>query len=216
MSLAIFIVTMVPMHSGGFFSDGARLLRFARGGEAAEFDALLMQIVASSTSGTRPRELDEAVLDRGLEVGERLGSPMTPFLHYYKYYYHLDRGAIEAAARHLDQVRAREEAYPKAYRPIIPLETAFFTAAYLGSAEAAQEWFDRAELNPVIPKAHILIAEAALAKSRADWPQVLAKVETARRELPKVMDAGIAVFWNDWLESMEAQAARTSPVDSLN
>jgi len=77
MSVAIFIITMVPMRSGGFFSDGARLLRFTRGGEAAELDALLMQIVASSTSGTRPRELDEAVLDRGLEVGERLGSPFS-------------------------------------------------------------------------------------------------------------------------------------------
>jgi hypothetical protein len=58
LSIVIFVVTAIPVHMGGFYSDGARILRLQRGGDKARFDVLTLKIITSSASGTRPKLLN--------------------------------------------------------------------------------------------------------------------------------------------------------------
>ncbi len=57
-SFGIFLVTLIPVRSGGFMSDGMQIIDVWRGGSAAVERSALMQIFAQSLDGVRPRDWD--------------------------------------------------------------------------------------------------------------------------------------------------------------
>ena len=48
---------LIPMHTGGFYSDGARVLNLWRDGAAGQLEMAVVSALARSVAGVRPREL---------------------------------------------------------------------------------------------------------------------------------------------------------------
>ena len=78
------------MHAGGFYTDGARVIRLLKGGDTGRFELLLLNAVTSASAGIRPRDLNKADLNEAVELGNKLNAPMTVYLHLYLHQAALD------------------------------------------------------------------------------------------------------------------------------
>lgn len=199
MSALIFIVTILPMHSGGFFSDGARLLNLIKGGQQTEIDLAILTTTTASSSGIRPRDLNIAPIQKILEAGYE--HPFIPYLHLYMHAHLSDQGKIEEAHQFL--LRAFEQIHhiPAGYQAILWLDLAFHQAYYQQNVAEAKASFQKAKISAVIPKHSVFKSEAAIAWGQQKYTLALQKAQVALEVLPQAMDAGGAIAEKEWLES---------------
>lgn len=191
MSLIIFIITIVPMHTAGFYTDGARALRFLRGGDTARFDTLLMSLISKSYSGIRPRLLNKEELLEASVLAQKLNTKMKVYIHYYQYQVSFDEGNLDEALIHLHHYLANIDSIPKGLQGSAYLDAAFFYAYAKKDLEQAENYWKQFVPSAIIPKAHVLATEAALSFLKKDYLKMNAAIEKARIELPNMMDRGI-------------------------
>ncbi|MET4076447.1 M50 family metallopeptidase [Hymenobacter sp. UYCo722] len=191
------VLTLIPMHTGGFYSDGARVLNLWRDGAAGQFEVAVVSAMARSVNGVRPRELPRQLLEAAATRPEEL--PFKLYVHYYLYLATLDAGQLEPAAHHLAEYRHRLAATPAALQGSGWLESAFFAAAYQHDLAAARTFMAQAK-----PSAHIEAdvwprAEAALARLAGDADRARTHAQAALQALPSNLDQGSAHFYAEWL-----------------
>lgn len=191
------VLTLVPMHTGGFYSDGARVLNLWRDGAAGQFEMAVVSALARSVAGVRPRELPRTLLEAAAARPEEL--PFKLYVHYFLYLAALDAGRLELAAHHLAEYRQRLADTPAALQGTGWLESAFFAAAYQHDLAAAQAFMAQAR-----PSAHIAPdvrprAEAALARLAGDADRARTQAQAALHALPNSLDQGSARFYAEWL-----------------
>lgn len=191
LSAVIFLATVIPVHAGGFYSDGARILRLQRGGDTARFDILMLQIITSSTAGTRPAELAYEELTEALELARKLNAPFEVYLHSYFHQAAFDRGDIELAEKHLQDYVRGAESIPQGIRSVVWLDAAFFYAFARKDLQLANSYWDQFQPSAIIPKAQILATEAALAWLKKEKEIARNKTLSAISELPGMMDKGV-------------------------
>ncbi|HAI76957.1 MAG TPA: hypothetical protein DCM08_11990 [Microscillaceae bacterium] len=201
MSLGLFLVSALPYHAGGFFSDGARILNMLSGGIKARREAIILSIISQSTSGIRPRDLSQSLLEEGLSVSEEW--KVKPYIHYYLYLAALDKQDIATAAQHLDIYSDYVSEMPEAYRGTVYFENAFFKSYFLKDVAGAQDCLNKAKPCAIIPKHLIYKAEAALSWAQGHWEDASQKAALALAELPKSMDKGTAVAEQEWLLAIQ-------------
>ncbi|MGB3543281.1 MAG: hypothetical protein WBA11_10180, partial [Rubrivirga sp.] len=141
MSLFIGVATVFPGRTGGFLTDGARLVRLAKGGPAADREAALMSVLSESTAGTRPRDWNADLLEDAVALEDE--DPMETSAHSLAMLHALDAGDGDAARRHLERRIELWNATPTAIRGIIASDAAFFEAAVRHDAARARTWLDR-------------------------------------------------------------------------
>lgn len=200
LSALIALITLVPMRSGGFLSDGARMLQLLRGGPKAFVDVVCLRVIAQSFSGTRPRDIDPQPLLEA--VAQPLSSHFTVYLHGFLYLHYLDKGLVEKAGEHLDHYTSGVAEVPKGYQSVIYLENVWFEALYRKDAAAARKYWEQVVAGAFIPKTQVHRAAAALAFAEGDHSGAVKKVEEALLELPRSMDKGAAVAEREWLEQL--------------
>lgn len=61
-SLALGVLTLLPMRAGGFYSDGARILRLMRNDEETQREVALMALTGMTMGGARPRDWDAGLV----------------------------------------------------------------------------------------------------------------------------------------------------------
>ncbi|NJL12952.1 MAG: hypothetical protein HC913_08120 [Microscillaceae bacterium] len=195
---------MIPMRSGGFYSDGGRILNLWRGGYAAQIDTALLTAYAHLVSGMRPKAISPLLLLEALELPQE--SPFKGYLHNLLHHHYLDKGEMEMAAHHLEKYETYLQEIPEGYQASFWLDKAFFLAFVARDAEAAQQAFDQARLNPAIAKSVVYRVEAALALVHQNWEQAHYKAEMALKELANSIDKGSALAQKEWVEGIGAQA----------
>ena len=198
MSGAIFLTTIIPMRSGGFFSDGARMLNLLRGGPKAEVDLAILTSTAAATSGIRPRDMNIASLQKILDSGYE--HPFIPYLHLYLYAYLMDWGKSSEALVHLQKTVEQIDKIPAGYQATIWLEVAFYKAYYQQDLSEAEVAFQQAKISAIIPKHLIYKSEATIAWLKGERELALAKAQEAMKALDQSMDAGGAIAEKEWLE----------------
>ncbi|MCE2997434.1 MAG: site-2 protease family protein [Cyclobacteriaceae bacterium] len=206
LSLFIFAVTALPFHTGGFYSDGARVIRFMRGGDVARFDLLLLTIITGSASGIRPRDLPIPEILEAKELAEKLQAPMGVYLHSYHYQVELDTSDIENAEVHLQNYVKLADDVPGGIRNAVWLDAAFFYAAMKQDLEKAEFYWKQFEPSALIPKAMVLATEAAFSWLKNDKSAFEEKYHDALRELPNMLDKGVAIALRDQLEELRNRA----------
>jgi hypothetical protein len=204
LSALVFLITTLPMHTSGFYSDGARILRLLRGGEQAQFDVRLLKIITGSMGGIRPKDLDIKDLEDTQALAQRLGEPFGVYLHGYLHQACLDRGALDAAEQHLQRYIAEADQIPEGIRSSVWLDAAFFYAHIRRDRDEAEACWARFVPSALSPKALILATEAALSLLRGDATAAAAQRAAANRELPRMMDRGHAAALRVRLAEMEA------------
>lgn len=209
LSLLIFGLTALPFHAGGFYSDGARVIRFLRGGDVARFDLLLLKIITGSASGIRPRDLSLSELTEAKALAERLQAPMGVYLHAYHYQIEFDNNAIEQAEIHLQNYVKLADEVPGGMRNAVWLDAAFFYAAAKEDIQTAELYWKKFAPSALIPKAMVMATEAALFWLKNDTSSFEQKYDAAVRELPKMLDKGLSVALRDRLEELRSRVPKS-------
>lgn len=194
---AIALATLLPLHLGGFASDGARLLTFWRGGPASQLELAVLTVTGHSIAGTRPRHLPLAALQAALPLPDTL--PFKPYLYHYLYLAALDNGQVGQAAHYLTAYRERVPQLPAALQETVWLEAAFFAAAFTQDLPASYGFQQQAVPSALTAADIAFRVAAAQARLLGDAPQTRQQAQASLRALGRNMDQGSNAFYADWL-----------------
>lgn len=186
LSAVIGVSTLIPLQSGGFSSDGLRLLTLSRNNERARTEVTLLELMAQLRSGSSLEELPVGRIERAMEL------PSTPPVYrlsfaYYLYLYYAYREAYPRADELLRSVMAGLDCYPAGLRGAFYLEEAIFSALYRDDLPAAEAAYARYQPATFIQAIDSKMAEAALARARGDAARVGQLLTEMEAELPHVM-----------------------------
>ncbi len=203
LSALLFVISLLPMHTGGFSSDGARLLRLSRGGDAAKFDFLMVTYVSRSIAGIRAGAFDTEDLLAARELGEKINAPMKLYIDYYLFHAYFDRREYEKAESYLQHYLDNVEAIPEGMRGSAWLDAAFFYAVAFEDREKAMFYWNKYKPSALVPKAKALACEAVLALLHQQTDKALALVDQANAEWPHMLEKGIANALSDQLNTLK-------------
>jgi hypothetical protein len=204
MSLLIGMLTLLPSRTGGFYSDGARMLRLMRTSEDAEREVALIALTAMSVAGTRPREWDSALVAR--IAGIRDGGPFEVGGLQFAFAHALDRGDIDEARNHLEAALHRIGQLPPSARSSLLFAGATFFALFDADAPRARALLADAHDGPLSAPHRRRLAQAAISLAEGDVASALAAARTVPPLAARSFDRGAAVL-------DEALAARILAAD---
>jgi hypothetical protein len=202
LSAVIFLITAIPFHTGGFSSDGARVLRLYRGGAVARFEVLLLKIIATSSAGVRPSQWSVSELEEALTLAREIDAPMRVYLYYFFYHHALDTHNLSRAEEYLNHYITEADAVPPGIRAGIWIEAAFFYAHIKKDLDKATPYWNQYKPSSFIPKALVLGTEAALCQLRGETDQATSLCEKAMTEIPTMLDRGVAMSLKDQFQEM--------------
>jgi hypothetical protein len=202
LSLAIFVVTAVPLRSGGFMSDGMQLLQLRRNPAMVERRARLLALMGQGMAGVRPRDYDPDALAHAQAItGDETLYDVGVWL--YSYFHALDAGDMAAAERWLRRVEPRVDDYPDGFRQSLAIELALFEALQHGRVAPARAWLGRAR-GGVVDTSRRRLAEAALAAREGRRDDALSALAVADAKLNRSMDAGSTHLSADQISAVRA------------
>lgn len=201
-SAIVGFITLIPIHSGGFSSDGARMLRLWRGGDSARFEIMLLKIISTSMAGTRPSHYKLDELQEAQSLATKIDAPMGVYLQYYLFYHAFDCQDFERAEQHLARYLEQIEAIPEGVRGSVWVDAAFFYALVKKNEARAVEYLQRYKPSALIPRAMVLATEAGVANLRDDQEKTNRLVQQALAEIPNMIDRGVGIFLREKLLSL--------------
>lgn len=205
LSLAIFVVTAVPMRSGGFMSDGMQLRQLRRQPAMVERRARLLALMGQGLAGLRPRDYDRESLTHAQAItGDEALYDVGVWL--YSYFNSLDAGDVAAAEGFLARVEPLFDDYPDGFRQAIAIELALFEALHRRRLDQAHAWLARAR-GGVVDVSRRRLAEAAVAAREGRHDDALAALKAAEAKLGSSMDAGSTHLSADQVAGLRAELA---------
>jgi hypothetical protein len=204
LSFVIFLATAIPLKMGGFYTDGARVLRLQRGGDTARFESLVLKLTANTSSGMRPKSININDLEEALDIAKRLDEPFGVYIHGFLHQAAFDNGDMEKAEKHLLDYINEADNIPDGIRNSVWLDAAFFYAYAKRNLQEADRFWEQFKPAAMIPQAQIFATEAALSVLKNDNETALLKIENALKELPNMIDKGGAVALKEKLELMKS------------
>ena len=205
-SFLILLVTAIPVRAGGFMSDGMQFIEVARGGRAVEERQALLILMAQSLAGTRPRDLDAALIARALafdsaEPGRRIVARLYAYL-----------AAVDAqdgrAPEHAAWLAENIDGFPGGFRQSIAVELALHDASR-GDIEGLRRWVARAR-GGVVDGSRRALAEAHAAILEGDQARAQELLDRARANLSRGMDPGLNVLTAEQIDET-ARGLRNRP-----
>ncbi len=204
-SLAIGVVTLVPMHSGGFNTDGARILLLVRGGAAADRWCAISSLGAAQLSGVRPRDWDPQLLRRATDPAD--GSFDYVGAALMAYAAALDRGDISEAGRWIDGVLDAIECWPAPFRSFAYVDAAYFEGRHRRRAAEARAWLQQVKPGaPGFEKFALLRAQSAVLLAEGDRDAAAHAAREGLAEVDRRMHIAGAAGERELLEDLLAAA----------
>jgi acyl-CoA thioesterase FadM len=182
LGFAVTAVTLIPLHAGGFSSDGARIGMLLRGGPLAERWCAMALLVGASMAG-RLAETNPAIVARATalrdETVDALGAA------YLAYAYHLARGEHAQAGEQLTYALEHQQLFNEGVRPALLIEAAYFTARHRGDAVAARAYLQESKSSSVVEAYTRRRAEAAVLHAEGRVEEARAAAEAGLQALDK-------------------------------
>jgi hypothetical protein len=210
-SLGIGIATLVPARTGGFYTDGARMLQLLRTGPDTDRQVALLALMALSMAGRRARDWDPELVARAAALPD--GSLFDVVGRQLAHAYALDRGDDAEARAQLEAALALEEVLPPVARAELLLQGAYFAAAHDGDAARARALFARAGAGLMLPEHRRLLAEAAVCAAEGDPARAAGLLDRAEAQLHRALDRGGAAADADLIRRLR-RAAATAPTEA--
>jgi len=205
LSICIFIATAIPLHTGGFTSDGGRIWNLQVGGDKARFELLILKIITNSTGGIRPSDLEVKDLVEAIKLAKKIDAPFGVYLHSYFHQLTWDAGNVDAAEKHLQDYIDEIDSIPPGIQNAVWLDAAFFYAYAKRDLEKANSYWNQFKPAALIPKAQIFATEASLYALKNDRESSLKKIDEAIIQIPNMIDRGIGIALSDKLASLRNQ-----------
>lgn len=201
MSLMIFVVTALPLHAGGFMSDGMQFIELRRGGTSVTERQILLRLMGVSLGGIRPRDWDTALVQEAVSIDGAV--PMRSIAgRVFGLYHAMDRGDSAQLNAHATWLAQHLDGYPDGFRQSIALELCLL-AARAGDLDGARAWWQRSR-GGVVDAARRSLVEANLAALEGDQARCEAALAKARKALPRGMDPGLNQLTADQLDAAGA------------
>ena len=200
----ICIVTLIPIRSNGFNSDGARLLMLARGGPTVDRYLANLALVSGSLGGIRPRDWNPSLVERAQALPDGTIDHYSAQLMAYSHM--LDNGNIQPAGSLLDDILANLDGWPQPFRPSLLLEGAYFAARHRQQPLEARQLLDQAgNGGTLVGRSTRLSAEATVLLAERRSAEAVARAEEGLRALNRATDAGAAIVERERLEAVIAE-----------
>lgn len=199
LSLFIFFATAIPLRMGGFYTDGARILRLQQGGDVSKFESLMLKLISDTSSGVRPKLLNINELEEIKALAKQLNEPFGVYIHGICHQAAFDNGDIEKAEQYLLDYINEAENIPEGIRNMVWLDAAFFYAYEKKDLTVAENFWQQYKPSAMIPKAQIFATEAAISFLKNDRETALLKSNDALKELPNMIDKGVSIALKDKL-----------------
>ena len=205
MSLALAVATLVPMKSGYYLTDGARLLQLRRGGPAAERDAAMLSLLASSTGDAPFESWSRDVVEAS--IGPVDGSIFELQGRSYAYGWTIAKGAVEDARAQLQRALSLTAGLPPVMRASLENELAFMDAMYPAPDGTGARDVQEPPKVLGVPEHGRLRTLAAIALARGDVAASQAHISAARAILEngKAGKTGGGKWELDRLREIEAR-----------
>jgi hypothetical protein len=201
-SFGIFLITLMPVRSGGFLSDGMQIWDLLQGGSASIEKNALLQIFVQSRDGVRPRDWDAAAIDT-LREGDsndplsRTGSWLLLLARA------MDCRHDADIVRYQALLEKSVGGYPTGFRQAIFVELAI-CAWLAGDTEAVRRHL-KASRGGIVEKSRRFLAEAALAKLEGRDEDCERNRLLAIQSLAKEFDAGQRQLTEDQLAMLQGR-----------
>lgn len=203
------LLNLIPFRSAAGFSDGALLAQLLVGGPFADMREALKAIGATSVSPLRPRDVDAAVLSRGVNAsaGEMAGTGRI-----LETICAVDRGDLTCARACLDSALETLSTPEKVNGPGGAAEMAFYLAYLDGHAGRASQWLRDAETFAAKKKFSLAgefdywlsVAAVRLAEGReAEADQAWRRAEDLAHRFPKT---GLYEYQRDLLHTVRGRS----------
>jgi len=160
-SFGIFVVTLIPVRSGGFMSDGLQIIDVLRGGSSIIGRNSLMQIFAQSLDGVRPRDWDSSAIDE-LARADCKDSLLRTGGLLYLLAHAMDCRQDGDIERYRALLESSVDGYPSGFKQSIHIELAI--CAWLARDTDAVRRHLKASRGGIVEKSRRFLAQAALAK----------------------------------------------------
>jgi hypothetical protein len=128
MSGGIALVTLLPIASSTYESDGRKLLLLRNGGLAADRMAAMLELMGSLHQGKRPAELAPDLFET---LALKDNTVTEGLLNYFAYIKALDANCIQEAEAYLTRMAETMGGHTKALDAMVNAEQAYFHAWYL-------------------------------------------------------------------------------------
>jgi hypothetical protein len=203
LSAVIGLVTLIPMHTGGFSSDGARIINLLKGGDRSRFELLILKIFGAATSGVRPALYNMDDLNEAQALAVKLKAPFGVYIHSFFHQAAFDKADFDTAEMYLKQYIENADAVPDGVRGMVWLDAAFFYAYVRKDLTQALHYFNQFKPAAMIPKAQVSATEAAIAILQNEWDTASSAIHSAEMALADMIDKGNAIALNEKLLRMK-------------
>jgi tetratricopeptide (TPR) repeat protein len=156
-------------------------------------------------AGSRPSLLNIHELEEARALAIKLDAPMKVYIHYFFYQAALDRHEFDQAEEYLNNYIQEADAIPEGMRGSVWIEAAFFYAFVRKDLTRACEYFNQYKPSALIPLAMVHATQAAIAILKNQLTEAVILIDKALKELPNMMDRGIAHVLNEKLQDMKEQ-----------
>lgn len=137
-SFLLFLATTVPNRTGMFFTDRARYFRLVSGGQTAEVERAMLELIAFVQSGKPMEQLDLA----GVNI-VRQDKDYALYAELYAYFHYLATGQIQEAIASAAYFHSMPEEMPAAFQVEFWKEICFVEAYLKRNAETADHWWSK-------------------------------------------------------------------------
>lgn len=159
LSILIFFATMLPVKTGGYMSDGSRILHLLAG-TAASDRWMTSVMISTNALAIRPREWPEEWMEAiTKDVSEDYDGIMALWL---RYSWHSDREEHQAALYWLEKALAAVDKWPEAARPIVYQSAADYYARVEKDPVRAREFFNQANRPGFVAPPLLALSEAGV------------------------------------------------------
>ena len=202
LAFAYGVPALVPVRHTGSSSDGAKLIDLFLRKDQTERNAVLSMLAIQMSQGTRPRDWEQAFVNRLLRA--RTDAPDNAPTNLFAYYWALDCGKIQEAREFLQLALAQFEGYPIDSRAALFLEGAYFTARYEDDVPAAFGWLAESREGYAEEQTRCR-AEAALLLARGQFAEAKSQAKAGLKAIPNSKDLGGRMAEKEWLEDLLRQ-----------
>jgi hypothetical protein len=196
-SFGIFLVTLIPVRTGGFMSDGLQMIDVLRGGRVVIERAAILQICSESLDGVRPRDWDASAI-KELTTRESKDPLRSAGGSLYLFYRAMDCRNDADIMRYRKLLESGVDHFPSGFRQSIYVELAI-SAWLVGETEAVRQNLE-ASKGGIVEKSRRLLAQAGLAKLEGREADCQRDCLLTLKALEKASDAGIRKFTEDQLQ----------------
>ncbi|HMP29997.1 MAG TPA: M50 family metallopeptidase [Saprospiraceae bacterium] len=205
LSFIVFLMTIIPVNANGFHTDGARFLRLVKGGTTGKLESLILTIISKVMGGIRPKNYDTNEIVEAKQLANELKDSYEVYLDGFLFHNYFDIGELEAAEICLNTYLANIEKMPDGFRGTLWIEASFFYAFAKNDLDKAKYYYHQYKPSPLVPKAQVLAAEAAILRLEGKESEMLTKIDQSLALNGSMLDKGLAIAMKERLELMKFQ-----------